>query len=73
METIEKMTTYFAWIVVIVSPIYLLAMVWLQKEYNGSLNQAVDRIKGIHINYFKYNFRALIAFNVALVYLISHY
>ena len=73
MEILLKMTTFLAWIAVIVCPIFIIITFIAQKNYDGSLNESIDALNGYKINYVKHNFKALIIFIIELAYLLALY
>ena len=71
METLIKMINIFAWIAVIGCPIMVIVKIYMQSQYENSLEKMVDRLKGYDATYMKGVGKLLLVFVIALVYLIA--
>lgn len=70
METLLKMINVFSWIILIVCPLIISLKIWLQVDYDNSLEKKMDAFKGVQKNFMNGILKILIAFVIALVYLI---
>ncbi len=64
------MLNVFAWIAVVVCPLLVIAKLWSQFKYEGSLEKSMDRINGYESDYMGGFIWLLVGFVVSLVYLI---
>ena len=70
METLYKMILVFAWIGVIVCPLIIAIKIWLQRDYDGSLEEKIHKLNGVKVEYTNGISTLLLVTIVCLVYLI---
>lgn len=71
MEILIKMSVIIAWMIVVISPIFVAFTIHAEIKYKGSLAEQIDALGGQKATYTHNNVKIIIAFVVAIVYLFA--